>query len=162
MRSEEIKMKMGSRAKHIIIYGLTMAALIFGLKWLQWNFLIVDNSIELFIGVIAIGFTLLGFWIAKQIMSPKSRRKEETFTSEMTPSKDFVVNQYELNKLKLTKREYEILELLVQGYRNAEIAKALYLSISTIKTHVSNLYSKLEVKSRYQAITKAKRMEIVK
>ena len=161
MRSEEIKMKMGNRAKHIIIYGLTMAALIFGLKWLQWNFLIVDNSIELFIGVIAIGFTLLGFWVAHQIIGPKSQIENESFTLEMTPSKDFVVNQYELNKLKLTKREYQILELLVQGYRNAEIAEALYLSLSTIKTHVSNLYSKLEVKSRYQAITKAKRMEIV-
>ena len=56
----------------------------------------------------------------------------------------------------LTSREQEILELLVQGHANKEIAEKLFVSIDTVKTHLRNIYFKLEVKSRLQAVAKAK------
>lgn len=56
----------------------------------------------------------------------------------------------------LTDREREILTLLAQGQRNAAIADALYLSPKTVANHLSNIFSKLQVASRAEAIVRAR------
>lgn len=143
-----------------MVYGALMAILVFVLKWLQWKYLITDNSNDIYIGLIALFFTLLGVWVANQIAKPKI----ETIIVEkevyLPPSETFVVNETELEKLNLTNREYEVLKLLAKGHSNTEIAERLCLSLSTIKTHVSNLFVKMDVKSRTQAFEKAKRLKI--
>jgi len=53
---------------------------------------------------------------------------------------------------RLTHREREVLRLLAQGYANQEIANALYISQKTVKNHLTNLFRKLEVKDRTQAV----------
>lgn len=73
---------------------------------------------------------------------------------------EFRLNETELKKLQLTPREWDVLQLISQGRSNAEIADQLCLSLSTIKTHASNLFVKMDVKSRAQAIEKAKRLKI--
>ncbi|MBT8234525.1 MAG: response regulator transcription factor [Saprospiraceae bacterium] len=147
--------------KHIILYGLSLAILIFVLKWLKWNFLVVDNAIDIYVGLIAVVFTILGVWVASQLIKPKTQTVIVEKEVIIHQPKAFVLNQTALEHLNLTNREYEILQLIVQGHSNADIAKQLFLSLSTIKTHVSNLYSKMNVKSRFQAISKAKEIEIV-
>lgn|SRR5690606_9764861 len=147
--------------RHIISYGLTLAILVFALKWFQWKFLIVDNAIDIYIGLIAVFFTILGVWVATQLSKPKVETvivEKEVF---VTQPEDFIINETELQKLNLSSREYEILQLLAKGHSNADIAETLFLSLSTIKTHVSNLYLKMDVKSRTQAIEKAKRLKII-
>ena len=147
--------------RHIILYGLILAALIFALKWLQWKFLIVDNAIDIYIGLIAVFFTVLGIWVATQIVKPKVETvivEKEIF---ITQPEEFTINETELEKLNLNSREYEVLQLLAKGHSNTDIAENLFLSLSTIKTHVSNLYFKMDVKSRTQAITKAKLLKII-
>lgn len=148
------------RYRHISVYGLSIAVLVFLLKWLQWNFLIVDNSLDIYIGLIAVFFTVLGIWIALQLTRG---RKPEVVTVEhvqVVEAEPFRVDQAELEKLKLTPREYEVLQLMVKGHSNAEIAESLFLSLSTIKTHASNLFVKMDVTSRTKAIEKAKRLRI--
>jgi DNA-binding CsgD family transcriptional regulator len=147
--------------KHTITYGFSLAILVFALKWLQWKFLIVDNSLDIYVGAIAIFFTILGVWVATQLTKPKIHTvvvEKEVF---IPLPEEFTINEAELKKLNLTNREHEVLTLLAQGHSNADIAKNLYLSLSTIKTHVSNLYVKMGVKSRAQAIDKAKRLRVV-
>jgi len=154
-----------TRSRYLILYGVLLAFLVFLLKWLQWKFLIVDNSIEIYIGLIAVFFTILGIWVATQLVKPKVETITETVIIEkeiyIPRPEDFSVNQKELEKLNLSTREYEILQLLARGYSNADVAGNLFLSLSTIKTHVSNLYLKMDVKSRTQAIEKAKRLKII-
>lgn len=146
--------------RHIALYALLMAVLAFVLKWLQWKLLIQDNAIDIYIGLIAVFFTTLGVWIATQLLKPKIQtvivEKEVHLPIPIEDS----INKRELEKLKLSAREYEVLQLLTQGHSNAEIAERLFLSLSTVKTHVSNLFSKMDVKSRTQAIEKAKRLKI--
>jgi LuxR family maltose regulon positive regulatory protein len=61
----------------------------------------------------------------------------------------------------LTKREREVLRLLVEGASNREIAEHLVLSVNTVKKHVFNLCSKLNVQSRAQAIAKVRALNIL-
>lgn len=148
--------------RHIILYGLTLAILVFALKWLQWKFLIVDNAIDIYVGLVAIFFTALGVWVATQLSKPKEQTlilEKEVFVPQ---PEDFTINEAELQKLNLSSREYEVLQLLTKGQSNAEIAETLFLSLSTIKTHVSNIYLKMDVKSRTQAMGKAKRLKITR
>lgn len=147
--------------RHIILYGLVLAILVFVLKWLQWKFLIVDNAIDIYIGLVAVFFTVLGIWVATQLVKPKVQTvivEKEVFVAQ---PEEFTINETELKKLNLSSREYEVLQLLAKGYSNTDIAESLFLSLSTIKTHVSNLYLKMDVKSRTQAIDKAKRLKII-
>ena len=149
------------RHRHIWIYAICSAVLVFILKWLQWKFLIADNSIDIYAGLIAIFFTALGIWIAFQL----ARRKIQTIVIEkevfITGPAEFERNDAEVSRMELTARELEVLEGMCAGKSNGEIASALFLSVSTIKTHASNLFFKLEVKSRTQAIEKAKRLRIM-
>lgn len=144
--------------KHITLYGLLLAILVFFLKWLEWKFLIVNHSLDIYAGLIAVFFTLLGTWIATQLVKSKVQTVVIEKKVYLTPE---IINEDELAKLNLSNREYEVLQLLTQGNSNAEIADQLCLSLSTVKTHVSNLFVKMDVKSRTQAIEKAKRLNIV-
>ncbi len=148
------------KTRHITLYGLLLAMLVFVLKWLQWRFLIVDNSLDIYVGLIAVFFTLLGVWVALQLVKPKVQTVVVEKEIYISPAEEPAINEAELKKLNLSNREYEVLQLLTKGYSNAEIAEHLFLSLSTVKTHVSNLFIKMDVKSRTQAIEKAKRLKI--
>lgn len=144
----------------IFLYGICCAFLIFLLKWLQYNFLIADYSIEMYVGFIALIFTGLGIWISAQLAKPKVKTiilEKEVIIDNTSHA----IDQISLQKLNLTSREYEVLQEMVLGKSNAEIADSLFLTVSTIKTHASNLFVKLDVKSRTQAIEKAKRLKII-
>lgn len=145
--------------RHALIYGGSLALLVMLLKWMQWKFLIVDHSTEIYVGLIAVFFTLLGIWVAKQL----TRTKVQTVVveREVLVSQPQQRNEEELKKLGLSQRETEVLELIAARHSNAEIAAQLFLSVSTVKTHVSNLFVKMDVKSRTQAAEKAKRLKII-
>lgn len=147
--------------RYTALYGLTMALLVFLLKWLQWEFLITDNSMEIYVGLIAVFFTAFGIWVASQWVKAGTKTvviEKEIFVPFEAETE---IDQKELDRLGLSRREYEILDLLAKGNSNAEMGERLFLSLSTIKTHVSNLFVKLEVKNRTQAMAKAKKLRII-
>lgn len=146
--------------KSVFLYAGIMAVLVFALKWMQWKYLIVDHSVDIYVGLIAVFFTLLGIWVASQLTKPKIETVVVEKEVYVTHPEAFVLNEAELKKLNLTTREYEVLQQLSKGLSNAEIGEQLFLSLSTVKTHVSNLFFKMEVKNRTQAIEKAKRLKL--
>jgi two-component system, NarL family, response regulator LiaR len=147
--------------KAIIIYSISLAFLMFLLKWLELRFIIFDHSFEIYIGCIAIIFTALGIWLALKL----SRPKIETLVVEkevyVTQDKNFTPDTSLISQLALSKRELEILNLMAQGHSNDEIAAKIFVSISTVKTHNQNLFIKLDVKRRIQAVEKAKRLNLI-
>lgn len=153
-------MALSKEIKHILIYSLLMAVFVFALKWLQWKYFVADHSIEIYIGAVAILFTALGIWIAHKIIKPKVEQVIIEKEVRVVSTEAFF-NEKEWKKLNLSTRENEVLQLLVKGYSNAEIAEHLFLSVSTIKTHTSSLFLKLEVSSRLKAIQKAKELNII-
>lgn len=149
-----------SKNKQIILYGVALAALVILLKWLETQFVLVDNQLELYEGVIAVVFTGLGIWLALKLRKPKIETvivEKEVFTNRL----DFSVNQQEIEKLNLSKRELEVLQLMAEGLSNREIAEQLFVSLNTIKTHSAQIFEKMEVKRRTQAIDMAKRLSII-
>ncbi|GAL65993.1 response regulator transcription factor [Jejuia pallidilutea] len=72
-----------------------------------------------------------------------------------------VINHKKIKDLEITSREYEVLQAISEGLSNKEIGDKLYLSESTIKTHVSNLLLKLNAKRRTQALQIAKSLQII-
>ena len=140
--------------KHIGLYGLSLALLIFGLNWLKWKFLVLNHSNEIYGGIIALIFLGLGTWLGFQLFNSKKKTSTEEKGRSTLFRESSIQDLGKIEEFNLTKRELETLQLLIQGYSNSEIAEQLFLSLSTIKTHVSNLYTKMDVKNRYQAITR--------
>ncbi|MBS1586285.1 MAG: hypothetical protein JSS82_12145 [Bacteroidetes bacterium] len=54
-----------------------------------------------------------------------------------------------------------MLELIAQGLSNEEIAAKMFLSVHTIKTHISNIFTKLDVKRRTQAVVRAREIGLI-
>ncbi len=144
--------------KTILLYGLALAVLIFTLKALEYKYFVRDLSMEVYVGLIAIVFTVIGIWVATKII----RRKTETVIKEVAiPVNDYVKNEALIEKLGISTREYDVLEQMSLGLSNQEIADKLFISLNTVKTHSSNLYVKLDVKRRTQAVQKAKELNII-
>lgn len=149
------------RNKSIIIYSISLALLLFLLKWLELRFIIFSHSFEVYIGFIAIIFTGLGIWLALKLSKPKVETvviEKEVYVSR---NENFVLNTSLVAQLELSKREMEILNLLAQGHSNQEIGEKLYVSVSTVKTHLQNIFEKLDVKRRIQAIEKARSLNLI-
>lgn len=97
----------------------------------------------------AIRRTYLGEEIIEEVVSLKLSEKRKK------------VDQRKLYE-DLTKREIEVLSLITEGLTNQEIAERLFITIKTVKTHVSNILSKLEVSDRTQATIYAFKHNLVK
>jgi ATP/maltotriose-dependent transcriptional regulator MalT len=131
-----------------------LAALIIILKLLQYRYFVRDLSVEFYAGLLAILFTSVGAWVGFKL----TRKKTIQIS---VPVSNFQFDPSRLEKLGISKREFEVLELMAQGFSNQEIADKLFVSINTIKTHSANLFSKLDVRRRTQAIQKGKELLLI-
>lgn len=159
-----------SRNKLVILYGVSLAGILLLLKWLEFRFIIIDHSFEVYIGAIALIFTGLGIWLAIKLTKPRTETiivEKEVFITR--PAGEYIPKAGEgaipdenvMSKLGISKREWEVLALMSEGLSNQEIADRLFVSLNTIKTHSSNIFEKLEVKRRTQAIEKGKRLGLL-
>ncbi|KQS45650.1 MAG: LuxR family transcriptional regulator [Flavobacterium sp.] len=146
--------------KSTMLYGISLALLLFLMKWLEFRFMVINHTLEIYIGLIAIVFTALGIWLALKLTKPKKETiiiEKEIYVSDA----EFIQDRNQLEKLNLSKREMEVLELIAQGCSNQEIASQLFVSLPTIKSHSSKLFEKLDVNRRTQAVEKAKRLKLI-
>jgi two-component system, NarL family, response regulator LiaR len=143
--------------KHILIYGLCGGLLIAGLRLIEYRFLVVEHSIEIYGGLIALLFAGLGIWVGLKL----TRKKEVVVFREVTVSAPFAVNNTKVQELGVTPRELEILELIARGLSNREIAEKLFVSENTVKTHSSRLFDKLSAKRRTQAVQIGKELGLI-
>lgn len=153
---------------HGLIYGLTGGALIAILKVIEFRFLVVEHSFEIYGGLIALLFAGLGIWLGlkltkkeevvllKEVIKEVPVPQADSTARQARGGEPFAVNEAQLKHLGITKRELEILELIAQGMSNREIAEKLFVSENTVKTHSSRLFDKLSAKRRTQAVQIAK------
>ena len=157
-----------SRHKSLIFYGTALAVLLFILSWLELKLVLRDHAFTIYTTAISIIFTVLGIWLALQLVKPKVEtriiEKEVVIEKEIFIGSDapFEFNQKETEKLGISRRELDVLNLMAEGLSNDEIAGKLFVSLNTVKTHSSNIFLKLDVKRRTQAVEKAKRLNIIR
>jgi DNA-binding CsgD family transcriptional regulator len=152
---------------HGLIYGLTGGLLIVVLKVIEFRFLVVEHSLEIYGGLVALLFAALGIWLGLKL----TRKEEVVLLKEvevikevpvpMSAAEPFTINEEQQRQLGITKRELEILELIAQGMSNREIADKLFVSENTVKTHSSRLFDKLSAKRRTQAVQIGKEIGLI-
>ena len=149
--------------KTILLYGLLGGVLIAGLELIEYRFLIVEHSIEIYGGIVALLFSVLGIWLGLRL----TRTKETIIVREVPvevpvrASEPFVPDPARVRELGITPRELEILEAIAQGLSTREIAARLFVSENTVKTHSSRLYDKLNARRRTQAVQIAKKAGLI-
>lgn len=134
--------------KTIFVFSVLIIALLILFRLSEYAFLAGDASIEFVMAIVAFVFLGLGLYINKKGTHPVPRKQQH-------------INQPKINELGISDREYQVLLEISNGLSNKEIGEKLYLSENTIKTHVSNLFVKLNAKRRTQAIQKAKEFHII-
>ena len=149
----------------LILYGVSLAILFILLRLVEYRWLIIDHSVEIYAGSIALLFLLVGIWLSRKLFAPKKEIIETERIVEkeiyVTAPAVFTINEKALAEADISSRELEVLQLIAKGMSNQEIADTLYLSLSTIKTHIANLYFKLDVTRRTQAVEKAKKLSLI-
>ena len=137
--------------KLIVLYGLSTAALVGLLKFVEYQFFVRELSVEFYVAVLALLFTGLGIWTGRRLTRPKIAIVDPTFH----------LDERDLERAGISKREYEILALIAKGFSNQEIADHLFVSVATVKTHISSLFSKLNVHRRTQAVQRAQELKLL-
>ena len=134
--------------KTVGVFALLIFSLLLLFQLGKYSLISGNLKFEFIVAIIAIVFFFVGVYINK-----KSLHKKQDSTHEIDAKK--------IEELEISKREYEVLQFISKGHSNKEIADALFLSESTIKTHVSSLLVKLNAKRRTQAIEIAKKLHIL-
>lgn len=132
----------------ILVWALVLAVGAFILQWLEQQFLLRVLSWKIYAGLIGTAFAVGGAWVGWKLAA---RARPQTFQR----------NDAALSALGLTGQEVRVLERLAAGRSNKEIARDLGLSPNTVKTHVTNLYGKLDVSRRTQAVGKARELALI-
>jgi DNA-binding CsgD family transcriptional regulator len=146
--------------RHVLIYGLIGGLLIAVLKWTEYRFLVIEHSIEIYGGLTAATFAVLGIWLGLKLTGKQERivLKEVAVPG----GEPFVRDEKKREDLGITPRELEILELIAQGMSNREIAEKLFVSENTVKTHSSRVFDKLGAKRRTQAVQMGKEFGLLR
>ena len=141
--------------KTTVLFGICMALLLALLKWLEYSFIVKDLKMETYLGIVGGFFTLLGIWMGWKLTHKKNSGFTGSENSTQTPEN---TGEYDpQNEFNLSPREHEVLVLIAQGLSYQEIADQLFVSLSTIKTHAANIFSKLDVQRRTQAVMVAQK-----
>jgi DNA-binding CsgD family transcriptional regulator len=136
--------------RHVLTIGLIGGILIAALKWIEYRYLIIEHSFEIYGALIAILFAVVGIWLGNRLTTP--RQKIVIKEVPVPAATSFILNEQKQEALGITRRELEILELVAQGMSNREIAGKLYVSENTVKTHCSRAFDKLGARRRTQAV----------
>ena len=145
--------------RHILIYGVCGGLLIIILQLLEYRFLVLSYSFEIYGAVIAAIFAAVGIWLGLTLT-----KTEQVVVVKEVPvhaPATFTLNEAKLGELAITPRELEILELIAKGLSNRGIAERLFVSENTVKTHSSRLFDKLSAKRRTQAVRIGKELGLI-
>lgn len=144
----------------VLLYGALAGFLVAVLEAIQYRHLVVEHAFEIYGALVALIFAALGIWLGLRLTQPKVTvvvKEVEVPVPVHTPAAHpFVADPARLDKLGITPREFEILQLIADGLSNREIAERLHVSENTVKTHTSRLLDKLNAKRRTQAVQRAK------
>jgi DNA-binding NarL/FixJ family response regulator len=134
--------------KTVLIFGALVFALLFLFQISKYAVISGSQDTGAIIAIVAIVFFIVGVYLNKRSLH------KDSITENVTDSD-------KLKALEISPREYEVLKEIALGLSNKEIAEKLFLTESTIKTHVSNILVKLNAKRRTHAIQIAQELKLI-
>jgi len=155
--------------RHVLLFGLVGGVLVTLLKLIEYKYLVIEHSFEIYGGLIAATFAVLGIWlgirltgkrtevVVKEVPAPQAEGQQ----AQASRGEQFVLNERKREELGITPRELEILALVAEGLSNREIAEKLFVSENTVKTHCSRAFDKLGAKRRTQAVQLGKELGLL-
>ena len=145
--------------KTVLLYGMVGGVLIAALKLIEYRFLVLEHSLEIYGGIVALIFASVGIWLGLKL----TRTRTEVVVREVPVLVvgPFTRNEAKVEELGITPREMEILEAMAAGFSNKEIGERLFVSENTVKTHAARLFMKLSASRRTQAVQRAKEAGLI-
>jgi ATP/maltotriose-dependent transcriptional regulator MalT len=153
--------------RHVLIFGLVGGLLIAALQYSEYRFVVIEHSIELYGGLVAILFATFGIWLGLRITRGRETTRETVVVREVQVAAEtralepFAPNAARQQTLGITARELEILALVAHGLSNREIATQLFVSENTVKTHCARAFDKLGAARRTQAVQRGKELGLL-
>lgn len=151
--------------KTVLLYGILGGVLIAALKLVEYRFLVIEHSLEIYGGIVALIFSALGIWLGLKLTKTRETvvvREVPVHIEVPVPvGGPFQRDELRREQLGITPRELEILEVMAAGLSNREIAERLFVSENTVKTHAARLFEKLSAKRRTQAVQHAKEAGLI-
>jgi DNA-binding CsgD family transcriptional regulator len=150
-----------TKLRFLLLYGLAIGVLLSLMAWSKYRFMVIDHAMEMYVLLVAAVFVGVGVWVGLRWSAPAPTLADNV---PEAPAKMIVspeTNLRLLDQYGISSRELEVLVQLSKGLSNEEIADQLFVSTNTVKTHLGNLYAKLDVKRRTQAIEKARSIGLI-
>jgi DNA-binding CsgD family transcriptional regulator len=145
--------------KQVLIFGLVGGVLITLLQWTEFHFIVLEHSVAIYSVLIAILFAGAGIWFGTRLLAPRERIVEVPVHS--IPGSDPPSHDAARERLGITPREMEVLQLVARGLSNREIGETLFVSENTVKTHCSRAFDKLGARRRTEAVKRSKELGIL-
>lgn len=142
--------------KQVILYGVLLGVVAAAMELLKFNLIVVENTFEVYALLVALLFGGVGIWVGIKLFT--KNKQLIVIEGGGTPG---LVDEERIKELGISKREHEVLELIARGHTNQEVAELLFVSPNTVKTHLANIFAKLDVNRRTQAIQRAKDLNIL-
>jgi DNA-binding CsgD family transcriptional regulator len=149
----------GAMRKQVLIFGLVGGVLVTLLQWTEFHFVILEHSVAIYGVLIAILFASAGIWLGTKLLAPRERIVEIAVPA--APTLNFVADDTVRERLRITRRELEILELVARGLSNREIGETLFVSENTVKTHCSRAFDKLGARRCTEAVQRSKELGLL-
>jgi len=144
--------------KQVLIFGLVGGVLITLLQWTEFHFVVLEHSVAIYGFLIATLFAGAGIWLGTRLFAPRERIVEVPVPA---PQADPVSDEAVRERLGITNRELEVLQLVARGLSNREIGETLFVSESTVKTHCSRAFDKLGARRRTEAVKRSKELGLL-
>lgn len=149
----------------MLILGGVSGLLIAAMRLVEYRFLVIDHSIEIYGAIVAAAFAAVGIWLGQYLTRPGVIVREvavEVPVEVRVPVSDpFVLDTSRVEQLGITPRELEVLQLIAEGLSTRQMADRLSVSDNTVKTHCSRLFDKLGVNRRTQAVQAGKQLGLL-
>ena len=148
----------------VLVFGIVAGLLIAGMELVEYRFLVVERSVEIYGAIVAAAFATAGVWIGLKLTKTKEVPVEvpvEVRVEVPVPAGPFSLNTAKVDELGLTPRELEVLGLIAEGLSTKEMAARLFVSENTVKTHANRVLEKLGASRRTQAVQLAKQLSLI-
>lgn len=153
--------------RHVLLFGVVGGLLIAALQYTEYRFVILSHSVEIYGALVAALFAAFGIWLGLRITRRRETIRETVVVREVLVPPEapalqpFAPNTAHQQRLGITARELEILNLIARGYSNREIATQVFVSENTVKTHCARVFDKLGAARRTQAVQRGKELGLL-